>query len=238
MLNQCRDLLRAQQQTLLREAGQQELAVVGGVVSGGQPAHHVGAAQRRERQQQHKLRPRFPRQLHRHVIRPHRHGAVAVDFLRNGPHIVAVVKGAYIGDVVTQQPLGLHLELALGHLNMGQQLRRHRGERFEQVGEGSLPGAQHRIGGIAHVEPHMPVVGIHHSLHRVTEVANTAGVGIGVGIAAAHREAIEEPILVMLVLKTRRVVHPGGNQIGLALEAQERCQGRESLIHLTAHQQP
>jgi len=115
----------AEQQALLGEASQEQLPVVGGVVASGQPADHVRPLQGRERQQQDKFRTAAPRQLHGHVIRLHRSRAVAVDLLGNRPDVITVVEGADVRDVIAEQALRLDLELALGHLNVGQELFGH-----------------------------------------------------------------------------------------------------------------
>ena len=222
---------------MLGEAHQAQFAVIRRVIAGCQPAHQVGAPQRCERQQQHKLGIALPRQLQGHVIRPDLHIGVAVDLVGNRPDIVTVVEGAHIGDVVSQQPFRLDVELALGHPDVAQQGRRHRRERLKQLRESPAPGGEQGITGITHIEPQAPVMGIHHRLDRVAEVAQPGRIGIAVWIGAALGEAIQQPVLMLLTAIARHHPDPGGDQIGLALKLQERGQSLKPLVHLAAQQQ-
>ena len=140
--------------------------------------------------------------------------------------------------MVAQHPLRLNRELAARHLDVGLQRRRHRRQRLEQLREGTPPSGQHRIGGVTHVEPDLAVVRVHHRLDRVTEIADTVRIGLGVGITVAGGEAIEQPVLMLIRFVAGGVRHPCRDQVRLALEPQEGRQRPHPFGHPSPQMQP
>ena len=128
------------------------MAVFVAVALRGQPRDHVVAAPRHHRQHQDVLLVGLVGQPHNHVIGLHRADLAAVVFGRKSPHVLAVVEHLRVGHVVSGVDIGLDQEHVLRIADMLAQIRRHRGQRLEQRGKDPLPGLDHGILGIGHIQ--------------------------------------------------------------------------------------
>ena len=85
------DLERAQDQALLGQLEDEQIAVMGGVRARRHPCDHVVAIDRGHRCHQHELEPPLARQAKQDIVRHHGNDLAAVLLPRHGPEILVVV---------------------------------------------------------------------------------------------------------------------------------------------------
>ncbi|GBD28715.1 hypothetical protein HRbin31_00736 [bacterium HR31] len=97
----------------------------------------------------------------------------------------------------------------------------------EQPREDAGVHPQHGVGGVRHVEPHVPVVGVHHRLHGVPDVVErTCRLAVRVTVAGGVR--VHHPEHAAL----------GHHRVGIPVVPEERRQAPDPLGHRAGEQDP
>ena len=187
------DLLRSEDQPVLREAVDHQLAAARPVVSGDHPCGEVRLRLRGVGDHQDQLGLGLPRKPHHRVVGLHRAAALFTGHRGDLPLVLAVVDVLGLVHVIDGEHPRLSVEEVLRVAQVPPQVLGHRAQILEEAGEDPLPGVHQRVVRIGDVEGDRSIVGVDRDLHRVADVVGALAARLRVGVAPALGVGVLDP---------------------------------------------